>query len=155
VLRSKSLEGFAYDFIPHLGFSLGNAFTGANFGSQFRFGWNLPNDFGTFLIRSGSDTNAPVDENDPRLSPGFSRFGLHFFTGVDARAVLRDILLDGNTFQDSHSVEKKRFVANMVMGVGIIIDRYKISCAYVRQTREYDSQKDKQEYGAVTLSFLF
>jgi hypothetical protein len=80
---------------------------------------------------------------------------LHFFTGVDARAVLRDILLDGNTFQDSHSVEKKRFVANMVMGVGIIIDRYKISCAYVRQTREYDSQKDKQEYGAVTLSFLF
>ncbi len=155
VLRSMGLEGFSYDFIPHLGFSLGNSFTGANFGGQFRFGWNLPNDFGTFLIRSGSDTNAPVDENDPLFSPVFRRFGMHFFTGVDARAVLRDILLDDNTFRDSHSVKKKRFVVNMMMGVGIIIHRYKISCAYVRQTREYDTQKEKQEYGAVTLSLLF
>jgi lipid A 3-O-deacylase len=155
VLRSKSLEGFAYDFIPHLGCSLGNSFTGANFGGQFRFGWNLPNDFGTFLIRPGSDTNAPVDESDPRFLPVTRRFGVHLFAGVDGRAVLRDILLDGNTLRDSHSVEKKRFVAHMMMGVGIIIDRCKLSSAYVRQTREYDTQKEKQEYGAVTLSFLF
>jgi lipid A 3-O-deacylase len=155
VLQSQGLEGFAYDFIPHLGCSLGNAFTGANFGGQFRFGWNLPNDFGTFLIRPGSDTNAPVDGNDPRFFPAFERFGIHLFAGVYARAVLRNILLDGNTFRDSHSVDKKGFVVHMMTGVGILIHRYKLSCAYVRQTREYDTQKEKQEYGAITVSCSF
>ncbi|HDR16659.1 MAG TPA: lipid A deacylase LpxR family protein [Desulfobacteraceae bacterium] len=155
VLQSRLGERFAYDFIPHLGCSLGNAFTGANFGGQFRFGWNLPNDFGTFLIRPGSDTNAPMDENDPRFFSAFQRFGVHVFLDVDGQGVLRDILLDGNTFRDSHSVDKKPFVIHFMMGVGILIHRYKISCAYVRQTREYDSQKDKQEFGAVTLSYSF
>jgi hypothetical protein len=155
ILGSTNLEGFGYDFIPHVGCSLGNSFTGANFGGQFRFGWNLPNDFGTFLIRSGSDTNAPVDENDPRFSLTARRIGMHGFIGADGRAVLRNILLDGNTFRDSHSVEKKDFVVHMMMGIGILIHRYKITCAYVRQTREYDSQNEKQEYGAITISYSF
>ncbi|TFG90408.1 MAG: lipid A deacylase LpxR family protein [Syntrophobacterales bacterium] len=67
VLRVKSDRGFGLDVIPHIGCGAGNALTGANAGGQIRFGWNLPNDFGTFLIRPGSDSNAPMDSNDPRF----------------------------------------------------------------------------------------
>lgn len=154
-LRSEIGQGLAYDLIPHLGCSLGNAFTGANFGGQFRLGWNLPNDFGTFLIRPGSDTNAPMDEKDPRFFPAFNRFGVHVFAGLDGRAVLRNILLDGNTFLDSHSVDKKPFVLNTMVGVGVLVHRFKISYAYVLQTKEYETQREEQAYGAITISYSF
>lgn len=155
VLQSKIGREFGYDLIPHLGCSLGNAFIGANLGAQVRFGWNLPNDFGTFLIRPGSDTNAPMDERDPRLFLRFKRLGIHVFAGLDARAVARNILLDGNTFRDSHSVEKKPFVAHAMAGLGILFHRFKISYAYVYQTKEYDTQKEGQEYGAITVSYSY
>ncbi len=155
LLRSPLGHGFAYDLIPHLGFSLGNALTGANFGGQVRFGWNLPRDFGTFLIRPGSDANAPEDESDPRFYPRSHRFGIHVFTGLDARAVARNVLLDGNTFRDSHRVDKKPFVAHFIVGVGMIIQRCKISYAYVYQTKEYDTQREAQQYGSVTISFSY
>lgn len=155
VLQSEIGCGFAYDLIPHVGCCLGNAFIGANLGGQFRFGWNLPNDFGTFLIRPGSDTNAPMDKRDPRFFSAGPRLGIHVFAGLDAHIVARNILLDGNTFRDSHSVDKKPFVNRLMLGVGILIHRFKISYAHVYQTKEYDTQKEAQEYGAITVSFSF
>ena len=155
MLKSKIGRGFASDLIPYVGCSLGNAFTGANLGGQFRFGWNLPNDFGTHRIRPGSDTNAPVDARDPRFLPTFKRLGIHVFAGLDARAIVRNILLDGNTFRDSHSVDKKHFVLHAMVGLGILIHRFKISYAYAYQTKEYETQRDEQQYGAITVSFSY
>ena len=94
-------HGWAYDIIPSLGAGLGNLFIGAHAGAQIRFGWNLPNDFGTSLIRPGSDTNAPLDEQDPRFFEPFKRLGAHLFMGVDGEYVLRNLTLDGNTFGES------------------------------------------------------
>ena len=56
------------DFIPHLGSALGNVHTYANAGMEARIGWNLPQDFGTSLIRPAGDSNAPLNAQDPRLS---------------------------------------------------------------------------------------
>jgi hypothetical protein len=148
-------RGWGVDLIPHLGGAAGNAYTGINLGSQVRFGWHLPNDFGTFVIRPGSDTNAPMDENDPRFNEPFYRLGLHFFAGIDGRCVLRNILLDGNTFRSSHSVDKKPLVANFVLGAGIILYRFKISYARVFQTEEFYTQKEEQSYGSITISFSY
>jgi lipid A 3-O-deacylase len=156
--RFKQLSmgsGWGVDWIPHLGAAVGNAWTGLNLGSQIRFGWNLPNDFGTFVIRPGSDTNAPLDENDPRLFAPFHRLGVHLFAGVDGRYMARYIFLDGNTFRDSHSVNKKPLVGNFVLGVGIIFHRLKISYAHVFQTKEFYSQRDAQSFGSITLSFSY
>ncbi|MFZ7111185.1 MAG: lipid A deacylase LpxR family protein [Desulfatiglandales bacterium] len=155
LLRSSLGHGWAYDLIPHLGCSLGNAFTGADFGGQVRFGWNLPQDFGTFLIRPGSDTNAPMDEEDPRFYPLYHRFGVHVFAGLGAKAVARNILLDGNTFRDGHSVDKRPFVGHFMMGMGMIIHRFKISYAFVLQSKEYNTQREGQRYGSLTVSFSY
>ncbi|MBN2284711.1 MAG: lipid A deacylase LpxR family protein, partial [Deltaproteobacteria bacterium] len=154
-LFKKSRGGFGCDLIPHLGFGAGNMFVGADAGSEVRFGWNLPNDFGTFLIRPGSDSNAPIDSSDPRFLDFFHRFGIHLFFAVDGRAVLRNILLDGNTFRDSHSVDKEYFVADLVGGAGMILDRFKITYAYVYQTKEFKTQEDPQTYGSISVSATF
>ena len=157
-LRWKQLDmksGWGMDLIPHLGVALGNAWTGLNMGGQLRFGWNLPHDYGTSLIRPGSDTNAPIDDNDPRFNAPFHRLGIHLFAGVDARYVAHYIFLDGNTFRDSHSVEKKPLVGNFVVGIGAIFHRLKVSYGHVFQTKEFYGQKERQSFGSLTFSFSY
>jgi lipid A 3-O-deacylase len=153
--EARSPEGFGFDCIPHLGVAVGNAITGVNLGGQLRLGWNLPNDYGTYLIRPGSDSSAPVDDTDPRFFRPFHRFGVHLFLAADGNFVARNILLDGNTFRDSHSVDKEPFVANFIGGIGMIIHRFKITYSYIHRTREFESQKEDQDFGAFAVSFTF
>jgi len=155
LLRSANPESIGYDVIPHAGCALGNAYTAANAGAQVRWGWNLPNDFGTSLIRPGSDTNAPYDEQDPRFYPEDRQFGIHAFAAVDGSAVLRNIVLDGNLFRRSYHVDKEPFVARVLFGVGTIIHRFKITYAYVFITREFETQDGTQAYGTITVSYTF
>ncbi len=155
LLQLRNSSGLGVDLIPHTGLALGNAFTGANIGGQVRFGWNVPNDFGTYLIRPGSDSSAPLDDTDPRFFAPLHRFGMHVFFAADGKAVAHNILLDGNTFRDSHSVEKEPFVADLIGGVGLIIYRIKITYSYVHKTKEFKTQKDEQTFGAITASFTF
>ncbi len=154
-IGSRVASGFEYDVIPHYGWGLGNAYTFANAGAQIRFGWNLPNDFGTFLIRPGCECNAPSAEPDRRLSRHNNRFGIHVFAAVDGHAVLRDILLDGNTFRDSHSVDKEPFRADLLAGVGLTLNRLKISYGYVYRTKQFKTQRDEQVFGTITVSFFY
>ncbi len=155
LLKSDLGKGFGLDVIPHLGAALGNALTGVNTGVQARIGWHLPNDYGTFLIRPGSDTNAPLDDTDPRFNPATHRLGCHIFAGFNTSAVVRNIFLDGNTFRDSHSVDKKPVVVQGIAGLAVMVHRFKITYAYVYQTKEYDTQNEDQEYASITVSYSF
>ena len=153
--QSKISSGFSYDLIPHMGAGLGNALIYAHAGAGLRFGWNLPNDFGTFTIRPGSDTNAAFDETDPRFFRSDQRFGIHVFAAVGGSWVLRNIFLDGNTFRDSHSVDKEPFVGNCMVGAGLVLSRFKMSFAHVYQTKEFKTQKNEHSFTAITLSFSY
>ncbi len=155
MLRIRGAGNLGFDCISHMGIAAGNVYTGANLGGQVRFGWKLPNDFGTYLIRPGSDSSAPVDDEDPRFFSPFHRFGIHIFFAVDGNAVARNIFLDGNTFRSSHSVDKKPFVADFVGGIGMIVHRAKITYSYVHRTKEFESQKNEQHFGAISVSFTF
>ena len=154
-LQIINSEGFGFDCVPHAGLAAGNAYIGANLGSQVRFGWNIPNDFGTYPISPGSDSSSPLDDTDPRFFRLFHRIGLHLFFGVDGKAVARNILLDGNTFRDSHSVDKEYFVADFIGGIGLIIHQVKITYSHVYRTKEFKTQKDEQQFGAISASFTF
>ena len=147
-------KGFSYDIIPHAGFGAGNMFIGGALGGQIRYGLNLPNDFGTLVIRPGSDTNAPVDDKDPRISSP-DRISIHFFLGVDAFVTSRNILLDGNTFTDSHSVDKKPLTCRFIGGFGVLFHRIKFTYSNVWGTKEFETQKEAQQYGSITVSYSY
>lgn len=140
------------DLITHYGVSLGNVFTYANAGVETRFGWNIPADFGTSLIRPGGEANAPVDSSDPWLSLE-DRFSLYGFTALSARLVLRDIFLDGNSFADSHSVDKEYLIGDAIVGVGLTWDRWKLSYAQVFRSREFKQQPGHHNFGSISISF--
>jgi lipid A 3-O-deacylase len=148
---SKIGYGFGYDFIPHLGGRVGNVYINANAGAEFRFGWNPPGDFGTCPIRPGCESGAAIDMDG---GPGHS-FGIHAFFNIDGRAVLRDIFLDGNTWKDSHSVDKKYFVADIGAGIGISTKIFKLTYGVIYRTKEFNSQPSNgQLFGSLLLSFF-
>lgn len=142
------------DFIPHAGASLGNVQTYANAGGTVRVGFNLPSDFGTDLIRNGGAVSTPVNDRDPRVAPDRS-WSFFVFGGADGRAVARDIFLDGNTFRDSPSVDKKNFVADAYYGVGVIVGTWQLTYTEAVRTREFDGQDRKSYFGSVTISKAF
>ncbi len=154
MLQSGSGNGPGYDLILNTGGALGNALTYYNLGVGFRVGLNLPNDFGDFPIKPASSYNAAFDAKDPRYLNAH-KIGIYVFTSIEGRAVLHNIFLDGNTFTDSHSVTKKPLVADYAAGIGIIRGRAKVSFAYVIRTKEFETQKDPQQFGTASVSLSY
>ncbi len=141
------------DFIAHSGISLGNVATYINFGGEYRIGWQLPEDFGTAAVRPGGDNSAP-GRGDARYCKRWI-CGLHAFVSLDSRLVARDIFLDGNTFDDSHSVDRRPAVADAAIGFSFLVDGWKISYAKVFRTREFEEQQDPNQYGSLSISYSF
>ena len=145
---------FTYEFLPHIGASLGTVNIYTNVGGEFRFGWNIPDDFGTCTIRAGCEVNNAFEEkkrDDRRLK----RMGLHFFVAADGKMVFRDIYLDGNTFRDSHSVDKELFVADLIAGISVCYERVKMTYSYVQRTKQFKGQDDGQAFSSLNISLLF
>lgn len=139
--------GLGADVTPHAGINLGNVNTDASLGATFRLGYDLPADYGPPRIRPslpGSDFFIPTQE-----------LGGYLFTTVGGRAVARDIFLDGNTFRDSASVDKKPFVGSLQAGAALTWDSARLSYTHVFMTREYTTQPDRQQFGVLTLSYRF
>ncbi|GGO83241.1 membrane protein [Marinobacterium nitratireducens] len=152
--RLRNLPGgspWGSDLIWHAGGSLGNVATYVNAGAELRAGWQLPDDFGTSALRPGGDNSAP-GRRDPRINGGF---GVHAFLSLDGRWVLRDIFLDGNTWRDSHSVDKEPLVGEAAYGVSAVYRRWKVSYAQVRRSREFEGQAKGNSYGSLSISYSY
>ncbi|WP_414660606.1 lipid A deacylase LpxR family protein [Horticoccus sp. 23ND18S-11] len=140
------------DFVPHAGASLGNVQTYANAGGTVRLGFNLPSDFGVQLARPGSLGGTPTDDLDPRVAMD-RNFSFFVFGAGDGRAVGRDIFLDGNTFRDSRSVDKRPFVADLSAGAGLIAGRWQLTYTQVWRSREFRSQREaRNNFGSFSIS---
>ncbi|MGD9006328.1 MAG: lipid A deacylase LpxR family protein [Desulfobacteraceae bacterium] len=151
--RTPQRHGVEFDLIPHLGGRIGNVAIYANTGLEARFGWYVPKDFGSCPIRPGcdvGDSNTGVTGHNSR-----NTFGLHWFASVDGRFVLRDIFLDGNTFQGSHGVDKEPFVADLMAGIAMRFGALNISYAYILRTRELEEQEKSHNFGAFNLTYTF
>ena len=139
-------NGWGWDAITHWGGALGNLSTHANAGGEVRFGWRLPDDFGSTPLRPAGENTAPPVRG---RHPGWSA---HLFLTSDARWVLRDITLDGNTFRSSHSVDRKPLVGEVGYGVAVMRGRWKFALARYHGAREFEGQKERPVYGSFTIS---
>lgn len=144
-------DGWDWDAIAHVGGSLGNFATYANVGLEWRFGYKLPDDFGTAPLSPAGENSSPL-----KPAPGNHK-GLsgHLFVALDGRFVARDITLDGNTFSSSHSVTKRPFVADVGYGIAILYKDWKFAFARYHRTREFNGQRELPVYGSFTVSKRF
>jgi len=143
--------GLEVDLIPHLSAAVGTVTTYAAAGAEARLGWNLPDDFGSAKNRAGlspSRIASPLWKKE-----GAAPFSFLLFGKLEGRAVLRDIFLDGNTFTESHSVDRNPLVYSVVTGASLLVwNRYEIIFSHVYQSKEFEGQPLSHIYGALTLS---
>ncbi|MBE9515485.1 MAG: lipid A deacylase LpxR family protein [Proteobacteria bacterium] len=142
VPMSESLD---FGVNPQTTITVGNVYTYAATGAMFRLGTRLRNDLGPPSVRPGF--------------PGIPSFQIengfrwYLFAGGEARLMGRNIFLDGNTFRDSHSVEKETWVADYQYGLVLHGGHVRISLSNIYRTKEYTTQKDEAHYGALNISF--
>lgn len=145
-------EHWSLEAMPLAGGWLGNVLTQGELGGVVRAGYNMPNDFGPTLVRGMGHMPPPRrDQVDPSKSDwGFSVFG-----GSVANLVLRDITLDGNTFRDSPSVDKKFFVPAAGVGMTVGNRHFQASFTYVFWGQEFEGQQKHTKFGSLALSYFF
>ena len=150
-LAQANIGHLGIDFTPSVGGDLGNVQIDASAGAMLRVGRDLPADYGPPRIRPGlSGSNYFLSDSDSGR-----RFGWYLFGGVEGRAVARNIFLDGNSFADSQSVEKKTFVADIQAGVALIVYGVRLTVTEVVRTQEFVGQRGDDAFGAVSASFNF
>jgi len=148
----KLMDFFEYDLISHAGMTLGNVRTSGNAGGEIRFGYNIPKDFGSDVIRAGAGVSIPVNDGS-RI--GKTPFGAHIFASSQVEAVAHDIFLDGNTWQHSPSVHKENLVGEISLGFAFNFDMFKITYRHLFRTKQFDTQKQGQIIGSLTLTLAF
>lgn len=145
-IYQETPAGLGFDITPSVGGSIGNIYTHAAAAIVARVGYDLPSDYGPSLISPnlpGSDFFIPT-----------RNIGWYIFAGLESRAVVRNIFLDGNSFRDSHSVDKNTFVSGAQAGIAFTLGNARLAYTHVLRTREFDDQSGDQ-FGALTLSIRY
>jgi len=134
---------------PNINVSLGNVYTYAGTGMMFTFG----------------PSKNVLQDTPPRVKPAMSGTGYfdvpvenydwYLFAGVDGRAVARNIFLDGNSFDDSPSVDKKPLVGDAVAGIAFTLYDYRLAYSINYRTKEFDGQDKATTFGSLTLTSRF
>lgn len=144
---ARTPAGIEFDLATRLGAAVGNVYTYANAGMTARLGSQLPPDYGPLRITPDLPAAGYV-------APAGDA-GWYVFAGADGRAVARNIFLDGNTFEDSRSVDKEPFVGDLQGGIVVTWRGARLSYTHATRTREYKTQRAHDDFGSVNLSVPF
>jgi hypothetical protein len=144
--------GWGAEAIPMVGGMLGNVLIQAQVCGQVRFGNNLPDDFGTTLMRGIGNLPFPrcgTDRSECR------RHGAYVFAGGSGNLVARNLTLDGSTFRDSPSVDKEPAFASAELGLSVWFKHLQATFTYVIWGKEFEAQQAESRFGAITVSVFF
>lgn len=134
---------------PNISVSLGNIYTYASTGFMLSFTPDKE------IIKDTPPRVRPASPGSGYFETPDDNWSWQLFAGVDGRAVARNIFLDGNTFTDSHSVDKHYFVADFTGGVAFTLGDYRLAYSLNHRTDEFRNQKDESVFGSITLSTRF
>ncbi len=136
------------ELIPMGGAFLGNYLTQAEFEMQCRIGY-LPDDFGATVLRGIGYLPFPQEERTHHA------WGFYAFAGGGANLVARNLTLDGNTFAESRSVEKRPFLPAAELGASLWTKWFQTTFSYVMWGKEFYGQPRREDYGSILVSFYF
>lgn len=148
---ADKILGLESNFIPEYGFELGNISTEIYTSVLFRWGWNLAKDYGVNSIDNNSYSKLPTIANNSYKK----RWGFNFNFSTRANIVLRNIFLDGNSFNESHNVEKNYFTINAKYGISLSYDQFSLDYIRTYTTKEFKTQDDIHSYGSLLISYNF
>lgn len=138
----------AADISPRLGANLGTVFVDANAGVVLRIGNYLPAALPPRINPSSTGAGKI-------MRPSGSGIDWYVFGGFEARGVARNLFLDGNTFENSHSVAKEELVYEWSLGVAVNFGPFALSYSFVHRSEEFELQREGQAFGSINLSVAF
>lgn len=140
--------------VPHFGLTVGNVMTLARAGGIVRAGINMTG-FGPDTIEPGG---AMLQRTRLRDTATRSAPEWYVFAGADGRVVARNIFLDGNSFRDSPSVDRRVWVYDLKAGFSLRIAPLRISVTHVRRSAEFSTPAGNggtQRFQSFNLSWEF
>lgn len=153
--RRRWPEAFKYDMDslwlavePNIGTTIGNVYTFAETGVTAKLAPKKDRWQGMPILVRPSMPGSGFFQTKKEL-------GWYLFGGAGTRAVARNIFLDGNTFTDSHSVDKKPIVFDANAGIAFTYGNVRLSYTAVYRTKEFKQQDDSSLFGAISLGYRY
>jgi lipid A 3-O-deacylase len=143
-LKRQRADGLLFrrapDFDSHLeyGFTAGSLHRNANLGVIFRWGDNLPNDFGPGRLEAPDCATGPIGDKQTYL---------YLFSRASIKVVQYDRFLTG--------LDEEPVVGQFQLGVAWRYKSFEVSYSQTFLTREYREQPQADSIGALNLSCYF
>lgn len=141
--------------VPHFGVTLGNVMTLVRAGGIVRLGHNMSG-FGPDTIEPGGAMLQRTRLSDEQAKNGGAEY--YLFAGFDARLVARNIFLDGNTFRNGPSVDRRTYVHDFKAGFALHIAPVRVSITQIRRSEEFTTPlggSGKQKFYSLNAGWEF
>jgi hypothetical protein len=143
-LKYEDIGSFNSVLVPYSGVNLGNKSTKISAGALYRVGFNIPSDYGVNSMNEGGFSSLPTHSKTIVNHP--SDFSMFLNLSSGANLVLKDIFLDGNTFKDSHSVDKNIVNAYVMAGVTFRYKHFCLDFFHSYYSKEFDNRAQEKTY---------
>lgn len=127
-----------------LGAQAGNLLVASSALVDLKLGFNLEPQIDTF-------TAAPLFNHF--IGGRATRTSIYAFARLEGRVIARNLLLQGNTFQDSHGVDIHPLYGQFSTGLAYQSQQAGLIFYFVMRTREFIGQKYREPYFGLTFSF--
>lgn len=145
--KQQRFAGLELEYGPSVGASLGNLYTYGSAGGGVRIGQSLQRSFSLPAV-------APAQGGSMFFDQG-GGFAWSLFANLEGRYMAHNMLLDGNTFKSSHSVDRREWVGDAKAGLALTWSQWQLTFASVWRTREFHEQDEHDQFGSLTLSAWF
>ncbi len=145
-LGATRLGGVEADAIGTLQAGLGNLRSDLGTGLTLRIGRHL-------LDTWAAASPRPTKSTHPLTRDSANRWQV--FLSAYARYVANDVTIDGNTFENSHSVDLEHGQAIVSLGAAYSWTNWAIMASYQWGTDEFEEQRSDTEFGTLNISYRF
>ena len=143
--RSRG-SGLKFDVLGLGGFGVGTLESAAKVGLALRVGHNLQKSIGGFSLQVDRYVNPLAFSNNNDW---------YAYVGVRGGYVANDILINGNTFRDSHSVPLEHVQDEVAAGIVWKYGRIAMAFQLSTQSSRSKLSSDRGKFGGISLTYSF
>jgi len=129
------------DAILKFNATAGNIQTHAGFGLTYRFGYNIPDNFGVVRME-------PTSRN-------LDSFGIYGIAGVSERFIAYNYFLEGNDVEETYDIQMNPWIYEMSLGFGVRCKSFDAIYLYNIRSKEFKEQDDSSKFGTIALSWSY
>ncbi len=145
-------KGFGADLSYAGDVGLGNLSTQAQIGLYARLGWRLSEGFSQVSDVAGRG----IIMNPVLGEPLSGKTQFYFSLGVRGTLMAYTVLLDGNTFQDSHSVDYDHYFAQILLGTHLVHGAWGVHFTlYFNSNPVQDLMTSEPSWGNISVDYRF